>query len=365
MRVNSIDAAVTYAPLKSEVRKFKRPEIQSDSAILRIEAAGVCGSDIGAHQQETVARILGHENVGVIDEIGEVASQKWGVSEGDRVVVEEYLPCGFCDLCRTTQFRFCKQTDSRGGGVRYGSTGIDVSPSLWGGYARYMYLHPRSILHKVSSGVSSELLTLSLPIGNGYEWAYLEGGAGPGQVVVVFGPGQQGLASVYAAKAAGADQVILFGLSTDDHRLEVGKSLGADHTADSSRVDPVHFVREVTGGRDVDLVIDTAVGNTATISAGVEMLRQCGQLLLTTAPDVVNGIPMRAAQWKTISIRGVRGHSFAAVEWAMAQIDSDRARISKMCTHSFGIDQVDIAILATAGRTDHKAVHVSVLPELS
>lgn len=363
MRVNSIKAAVTYAPLKSEVRKFDRPEIQPDSGMLRIEAAGVCGSDIGAHQQKTVPRILGHENIGIIDEIGEVASQKWGISEGDRVVVEEYLPCGFCDICRTTQFRFCKQTDSRGGGVRYGSTGIDVMPSLWGGYSQYLYLHPRSILHKVSSGVPPELLTLSLPVGNGYEWAYLEGGAGPGQVVVVFGPGQQGLASVYAAKAAGADLVILFGLSSDDHRLEVARFLGADYTADSSKVDPVQFVRDITGGRAVDLVIDTAVGNTATISASVEMLKQCGQLLLTTAPDAVDGIPMRAAQWKCISIRGVRGHSYGAVEWAMTRIDSDRERLSKMCTHSFGIDQVDTAILATAGRTDHKAIHVSVLPE--
>lgn len=357
-----VRASVTYEPGRSEVRSFDHPRIPADAGLLKIEAAGVCGSDIGAHLQKGPPRILGHENVGLIEEIGEIASERWGVAAGDRVVVEEYLPCGHCDICRTTQFRFCKETDSRGGGIRFGSTGIDVVPSLWGGYSESLFLHPRSILHKAPPGVPAEYLTLALPVGNGYEWACGEGKAGPGKIVVIFGPGQQGLACVYAAKMAGADLVILFGLTSDSHRLEVGKALGADIVADVTQVDPVELVLGATNGKLVDVVIDTASGGRDTIYTSVKLLNQCGQLLLATAPDVVDGIPLKDAQWKCLSIRGVRGHSFGAVEWAINQIALDSSRLSIMNTHVFGLSEVDRAIFATSGKAVENAIHVSVVP---
>lgn len=355
-------ASVTYAPKLSEVREFALPSVPADAGVLRVEAAGVCGSDIGAHSQKANERILGHENVGIIDEIGEIAAQRWGVRKGDRVVLEEYLPCGHCDLCRTTQFRFCKETDSRGSGIRYGTTGIDIEPGLWGGYAQYMYLHPRSILHVAPEGTSSEALTLSLPIGNGYEWACVEGQAGPGKTVVIFGPGQQGLACVYAAKQAGAKNVILFGLTSDLHRLNTAKILGADYALDIASVDPMSLITEITRGEMADLVIDTARGDSKTISTSVDILKQRGILLLATAADRVDDLPIRAAQWKCLSIRGVRGHSYGAVEWAMSQISSNIETLGSMCTETFDLRHVDEAILATAGMTEHKSIHVTVLP---
>lgn len=362
MSKSTFRASVTYQARLSEVREFTLPSVPTDAGILRVEAAGVCGSDISAHSETTNERILGHENVGVIEEIGEAAAQRWGVANGDRVVLEEYLPCGHCDLCRTTQFRFCKETDSRGGGIRYGATGIDVKPGLWGGYAQYMYLHPRSILHYAPEGTSSEALTLSLPIGNGYEWACIEGQTGPGKTVVVFGPGQQGLACVYAAKQAGAKNVILFGLASDSNRLTTAKLLGADIAVDVTSVDPMSLIREVTLGEMADLVIDTARGDSQTISISIDILKQCGILLLATADDRINHLPIGTAQWKCLSIRGVRGHSYGAVEWAIGQISSDIRTLGNMCTDTFDLQHVDEAILATAGMSEHKSIHATVLP---
>lgn len=362
MNGRTVRAAVTYEPFHSEVREIPFPDLPSDGGVLRVEAAGVCGSDIAAHSSKSAERILGHENIGVIEALGDVAAKRWGVKVGQRVVVEEYLPCGHCTTCRTTQFRFCAETDSRGVGIRYGSTALEVSPSLWGGYSQYLFLHPRTILHDAPAAVPAELLTLALPLGNGYEWAVVEGGCSTGKTVVVFGPGQQGLACVYAAKQAGADRVILFGLEHDAHRLEAATALGADHCFRLERCDPVEEVRKLTGGQLADIVIDTARGDVSTISAGIEMLKQCGQLLLATAENSTGTLPMRSAQWKCLTIRGVRGHSFGAVEWAISHLASDLDRLAPLSTHTFSLEEVDTAILATAGRASDSAIHVSVLP---
>ena len=80
-------ASVTYEPFHSEIREFSVPAIAMDSGLLRVEAAGVCGSDISAHSETAPERILGHENVGIIEQLGAEAADRWGLEVGDRVVV--------------------------------------------------------------------------------------------------------------------------------------------------------------------------------------------------------------------------------------------------------------------------------------
>lgn len=81
--------------------------------------------------------ILVHETVGFVTEIGADAAALWGVQVGNRVALEEYLPCGHCHYCRTGEFPLCDNTDTLvGTGIRFGSTSIDVAPSRWGGYSQ-------------------------------------------------------------------------------------------------------------------------------------------------------------------------------------------------------------------------------------
>src|SRR6266540_1073225 len=133
-------AATQIGSKKIEVRQYLTPEISADDALLKMEIAGICGSDIGGYAQYPgEPQITGHENVGFIAKIGGDAARRWGVKEGDRVVVEQYLPCGNCRWCRIGEYRLCDQTDKLPGRtiLRYGNTPVSVSPSLWGGFSEY------------------------------------------------------------------------------------------------------------------------------------------------------------------------------------------------------------------------------------
>ena len=227
---------------------------------------------------------MGHENVGRVYRLGSIAAKRWGLREGDRVALEEYLPCGHCSLCRSGEFRLCDQTEARRpGALRYGTTPITEKPGLWGGYSQYQYLHPDSVFHRVPDDVPAELAAMCLPIGNGIQWTYLDGRAGPGKTVLIQGPGQQGLACVIAAKAAGADCVIVSGLRQDAARLEIAAALGADHTIDVEQDGLEDRVRSITNGSGADLSIDTA-GGADTLVKAMRVTRKNGNVLFAASP---------------------------------------------------------------------------------
>jgi len=366
MSSTRVRAAVQVAPNQTELREFALPEIAPDAGLLRVLAAGICGSDIPAYaDMSRGARILGHENVGVIERLGDIARQRWGVSEGDLVALEEYLTCGHCEDCRAGEYRSCLLTDNtRAGGLRYGTTGIDVAPALWGGYGEFVYLHPRTVLHRVPPGVQPRLAAMALPIGNGFQWAYLDGGAGPGQTVVIQGPGQQGLACAVAAKAAGAQMVIVAGLARDEHRLSVATRLGADRVVAVDRESLSDVVTEVTGGALADLVIDVSSGSARdVINGALPLLRKRGKLLVAAYKrKPVDGFAIDAVIAGQLTVRGVRGHSFRAVELALRLMAQHTVDLEEMSTHEFGLDGVDRALRLAGGEPQDNAIHVTVAP---
>lgn len=356
-------AATTLGAFRTEVREYPFPEIPPDAGVLKIEAAGVCGSDWQAYQADRPPRIMGHENVGRIYRLGPIAAKRWGLREGDCVALEEYLPCGHCALCRSGEFRLCDQTEARRpGALRYGTTPITESPGLWGGYSQYQYLHPDSVFHRVPEDVPAELAAMCLPIGNGIQWTYFDGRAGPGNTVLIQGPGQQGLACVIAAKAAGADCVIVSGLGRDRARLDIATALGADQTVDVETEPLEDRVRSITAGCGVDISIDTA-GGVNTLVDAMRVTRKNGSVLFAAAPATTPpDFQMANLLAGRLTLKPCRGHSYESVELALRYIASARFPLHRMATHRFGLAEVDLAVRSVGGQGAPGAVHVSVLP---
>ena len=111
-----------------EIDEFPLPDPDDTSGLLRVEACGVRERHQEVQRDVDAPTILGHESVGRIERVGETAARRWGVEEGDRVLLEEYLPCGHCAECRSGEFRSCSQTDNHGptAAIRYGSTPVQV-----------------------------------------------------------------------------------------------------------------------------------------------------------------------------------------------------------------------------------------------
>jgi threonine dehydrogenase-like Zn-dependent dehydrogenase len=365
MTTKTTRAAVAVKPLTTSVEELPIPEIQADAGLLRVTATGVCGSDWPMYKMERPGpRILGHEMVGVIEKLGPLARDRWGVEEGDVVALEEYLPCGHCEYCRSGEFRSCLSTDSRiPGTIRYGSTALSVGPALWGGFSEYLYMHPRTVLHRVPEGVPPHIAAMAIPLGNGFQWAYLDAGVGPGKTIVIQGPGQTGLACVVAAKAAGADQIIVVGLSRDVRRFDVAKKLGADVVLAADQVDVVQAVAELTRGAMADVVIEATNAGPKIFNTSAALVRKLGVLILATRKGVpVDGFDIDQLLAKQVTTKGVRGHSYRSVELALQAMASRKFPLELMSTHIVGLEEVDEALRTIGGQTESEAIHITVAP---
>ncbi|MDB5913022.1 MAG: alcohol dehydrogenase [Ramlibacter sp.] len=361
-------AAVAVAPGRTELRQLAAPPVTDTTGLLRVAITGVCGSDWGYYQNLPASRgplILGHETVGHVQALGATAAARWGVKEGDLVALEEYLPCGHCEFCRSGDFRLCDATDWRLGGLRYGATALSVAPGVWGGFGQLQHLHLNTVFHRVPEGVSPRHAALALPVANGIEWTYLQGGAGPGQTVVVQGPGQQGLACVVAAREAGAEQVIVSGLgnATDQERLRLARRLGAHHTIDIEAQDLLETVADLTGGRMADLVIDCAAGGGESVVSAIALARKRGRVIL--AGQKRRRIPEFDSDQiiaRFLRVQGMRGHSYQSVELALQLIAANRHGVHAMSTHVFGLADTDLALRSLAGEGVSGAIHMTIDP---
>lgn len=362
----TVHAAVLVEPRKIEVEEFPVPEVGDADAVIRVEGTGICGSDwapyAGSFPFQMPPVVLGHEVVGRVVAIGAQAVAAWGVDEGDRIVVEEAIPCGRCRLCRGGLYTMCDGMHGTAG-RRYGMIPAAQAPHLWGGYGDLMYIHPNSVVHRIDKTLPVELAPLYIPISNGVSWIQGQG-AGIGSTVLIQGPGQHGLGCVVGAKEAGVSTIIVTGTSKDARRLEVARLLGATHTINVDDGDLVAQVRELTNGQMCDLVVDVTAAAPAAAEVALDLAATAGTIVLAGFKEfrpLTNFLSDKIIM-NALTVKGAWGHDELAVKAAVKIIESRKYPLEEMCTHTFPLGQVDVALETLGGERDDQGIHITIVP---
>jgi len=362
---DTIRAVVQTGPRQMEMREFPRPVIgPDDGGLLRVEACGICGSDVeqyrGNLSSQWLPMVPGHEPLGIIEEVSDSAAARWGVRPGDRVAVEILIPCRSCDLCLAGRYMSCRHRIGSHGGSNPPERGLGP----WGGFAEYIHLHPNAILHKVRGDIPAEVAVMYNPLGAGVRWACHLGGVGLGSTVLILGAGQRGLAAVLASRAAGAGTIIVTGLARDAGKLALAREFGADHTIDVEAEDTVERVMEITGGTGTDVALDLTPMAAQPVRDALNAVRWGGRVVLAglkgrqpleLSTDLIINRALTVVGAFSVDSRGYAE--------AIRLIETGRFPLERMHTHTFGLEDVPRAIETLAGEVPGEdAVHVAIMP---
>jgi threonine dehydrogenase-like Zn-dependent dehydrogenase len=269
------------------------------------------------------------------------------------------LSCRFCSECLAGRYHLCRSRRI------YSYIPLSEAPGLWGSYAEYMYLDANTIVHKMDASLPPEIAVMFNPLGAGFRWAVEMPQTGPGDSVLILGPGQRGLASVLACREAGADPILVTGLAADAQKLELARKFGAHHTIDVENEDAKQRVRELTDGIGVDIVVDVSSYATEPVAAALDYVRPGGTIVLAGVkgfkpiPDFVSdNIVM-----KEISIRGAIGVTSTGYCSAIRLIESGKYPIEAMHTHDFGLRDAELAIKTLARQIPgDESIHSCLIP---
>jgi alcohol dehydrogenase len=342
-----MQALVYHGPGKKAWEEVPRPTILATTdAIVRVDAVTICGTDLhilkGDVPEVTDGRILGHEAVGTIEEVG---SGVKNVTVGDRVLVSCITACGACRFCREGRFGQCLG----GGGWILGHT-IDGTQAE---YVRVPFADTSTYLVP-SHTTDEEILMLADILPTSYEVGVLNGVVRPGDVVAVVGAGPIGLAAILTAKLFSPSHIVAIDLV--DARLQAAKNFGADVVVNSTHENPIDVVRQLTGGLGADVSIE-AVGTPATFELAADLARPGGHI----ANIGVHGAPATLHLERfwildlTITMGLVDTYSTPTL---LRLVSSGQLDAAPFITHRFTLDQFEEAYDVFSRAAETKALKV-------
>jgi 2-desacetyl-2-hydroxyethyl bacteriochlorophyllide A dehydrogenase len=322
--------AVTFqAPGEVRIEQKADPEIvAADDALVRVEASGICGSDLHIYHGRVPVEpgfTIGHEFVGTVLATGADVER---VAVGDRVLGCFHTACATCTACLRSDYHRCERGRTFGHGSKLGD--------LQGAQAEQL-LVPRAnlTLRAVPEGMSDEVALFAGDVmGTGYH-AVAHAGTRSGDTVAVLGLGPVGLCAVQAALAAGAVKV--FAVDSVEARLEMAESFGAVplHLGED---DPKRAVRGATEGRGVDVVVD-AVGDPGPLAMAVSLVRDAGTVSGIGAYAGKGEVPLGLAWLKGLTLRLGLANVIAHVDRVLGLLEAGKLDPSPLVTHHMKLDQ--------------------------
>jgi alcohol dehydrogenase len=344
-------AIVYHGPGQKAWEEVPDPEIIGDGdAIVRVDATTICGTDLHILKGDVPAvrkgRILGHEAVGTIEEVGDGVQT---LAQGDRVLVSCISACGTCRFCREGRYGQC-----------LGTGGWILGHKIDGTQAEYVRVpFADTSTYPVPGSLSDEeTLMLADILPTGYEVGVLNGNVRPGDLVAVVGAGPVGLAAIAGAQLFSPSHIVAIDLS--GARLEAAKHFGADVIVNNSREDPLRVIRDLAGdltgrlGADVSI---EAVGLPGTFELAVKLVRPGGRI----ANVGVHGAPATLHledEWirdVTITTGLVDTYSTPTL---LQLVASGQLNVKPFITHNFGLDEFDEAYDVFGRAADTRALKV-------
>jgi 2-desacetyl-2-hydroxyethyl bacteriochlorophyllide A dehydrogenase len=321
--------AVTYqAPGEVQLDERPEPRLEArDDAIVRIEASGICGSDLHIYHGRVKIEpgfTIGHEFVGTVIAAGDDVTR---VKTGDRVLGCYHTACGTCFFCLRCTYHKCDRMRTFGHGAALGS--------LQGTQADQALVPSANLtLRKVPEGVSDDVALFAGDVmGTGYH-AVQEAAIRPGDSVAVLGLGPVGLCAVQVAVAGGASPVLA--IDTVPQRLEVAAAFGAIpvHLTEQN---PRQIVKEITGGRGVDAAID-AVGHPDALDLAIRVTRKAGTVVAIGVYAEPCQVHMGLVWIKALGIRTGHANVIGHVDRVLGMLASGALDPRPLVTHHTSLE---------------------------
>ena len=325
--------AMYYNNQDVRVEEMPVPEIGAGELLVRVEASGLCGSDVMEwYRIQRAPVVLGHEVAGVVARVGPGVER---YREGDRVVVTHHVPCNACRYCLSGRHTVCDTLRE---------TNFDP-----GGFSEFLRVPEINVdrgLFSIPAQVSFEDASFTEPLAcvyRGQRRANLE----PGQSVLVLGSGLAGLLHINLARALGAGRIV----ATDmvEYRLDAARQMGADFGFSATEDVPARL-REVNEGRLADLVV-VSTGALPALNQALQSVERGGTVLFfaPTEPGVsvsvpVNDVFVRNNATLTTTYAGAP----ADLTTAMEMISAGRVQVGQMISHRLGLDQAGLGFQLTA-----------------
>jgi len=362
-RPKNVKAAVMLAPGKMEIREYPYPKIDRDSAVIKVEMCGVCGTDKHIHQGDSTEirgkslfpMINGHEIIGTIVEIGENAARGMEAAgrelkAGDRVAVAVEVNCGNCWYCKNHY----DNTTCANQVMAYGiHPTADPPPHLRGGFAEYMYVFPNSVLFKIPEDMPTGTAVFVEEMAVAYSslaratqpYPAIKEGFGPGDSAVILGNGPLGILHGIMARIHGGGLTVATDLA--DYRLDFARKFYADVAINATNTtvsERVEKVLELTNGIGPDLVIESA-GEPEVFLEALEMVRKGGTVIeVGNWVDRGETVPLNVM--KHITSKNLHIHSIyhCGNVWGsvlnMMQSHLDRFPLQELISHQMGLAEI-------------------------
>ena len=309
-----------------EITDMPLPTAGVGEVLVRVEACGICGSDVHGLDGSTGRRIppivMGHEAAGTVEAVGEGVTR---FAKGDRVTFDSTVYCGECPYCKIGQINLCDNREV-----------IGVSEGNYrrhGAFAEYVVI-PDRIMYPLPADFPFEEAAMLEAVSVGMHGVKVSAIAG-GETALVIGAGMIGLLTLQAAKAAGCARVFIS--DVDETRLNLARQIGADEVLHCSGTELLSEIRRLTNGRGVDVVLE-AVGLNQTVASAIDCARKGGAVTLigNVSPEVT--LPLQKVVVKQLKLQGSCASSGEYPE-AIELIAAGKIKVKPLITAVAGLEE--------------------------